>query len=117
MTIYVAGKITGLSKEESDKKFEEAAKMLREQGHQVFVPTVLPAYDEVSHGDYMHICYAMIDVCDAVYMLSDWQQSKGARMELQYAADFRKEILYEDMTTKEVNFPIIYSHPDLGRGV
>ena len=33
------------------------------------------------------------------------------------AADFRKEILYEDMTTKEVNFPIIYSHPDLGRGV
>lgn len=79
MTIYVAGKITGLSKEESDKKFEEAAKMLREQGHRVFIPTVLPVYDEVSHDDYLHICFAMIDICECVYMLKNWRQSEGAK--------------------------------------
>ena len=117
MKIYIAGKITGLPRDEVEAKFDEVREKLVGEGHAVFVPTVLPEYDEVSHWDYMHICYAMIDVCDAVYMQKDWQQSKGARMELQYAADFRKEILYEDMTTKEVNFPIIYSHPDLGRGV
>lgn len=50
----------------------------------------------------------MIDVCDAVYMLSDWQQSKGARQELQYAADTRKEIAYQDESTKEENFPILH---------
>ena len=49
----------------------------------------------------MHICYAMIDVCDAVYMQKDWQQSKGARMELQYAKDWKKQIIYEDENTHE----------------
>ncbi len=98
MKIYIAGKISGLNREDVTKRFEAAQ-------------SVLPAYDEVSHEDYLHVCYAMIDICEAVYMLSDWQQSKGARMELQYAADYRKEILYEDPTTKEMNFPIIYGHP------
>lgn len=111
MKIYTAGKISGLNREDVIKKFEAAQKCLVANGHQVFIPSVLPAYDEVSHEDYLHICYAMIDICDAVYMLSDWQQSKGARMELQYAADHRKEILYEDPGTKEADFPIIYSHP------
>lgn len=101
MTIYVAGKITGLSKEESDKKFEEAAKMLREQGHRVFIPTVLPAYDEVSHDDYLHICFSMIDICECVYMLKNWQQSKGAKKERLYATAKGKVILYEDESIRE----------------
>lgn len=111
MKIYIAGKISGLNREDVIKKFEAAQKSLIAKGHQVFIPSVLPAYDEVSHEDYLHICYAMIDICDAVYMLSDWQQSKGARMELQYAADYRKKIIYEDPGTKEADFPIIYGHP------
>lgn len=112
MKIYIAGKISGLNRDNMIKKFEVAQKSLVTEGHQVFIPCVLPAYEEVSHEDYMHICYAMIDICDAVYMLSDWQQSKGARLELQYAADHRKKILYEDPKTKEMNFPIIYGHPE-----
>ena len=112
MKIYIAGKISGLDREAMILKFEAAAAKLKAQGHSVFIPCVLPAYDDVPHEDYLHICYAMIDICEAVFMLSDWQQSKGARMELQYAADHRKEILYEDPTTKEMNFPIIYGHPE-----
>lgn len=117
MKIYISGKISGLERPEVVAKFEAISAELRKEGHSVFVPTILPEYSDVSHEDYLHIDFAMIDVCDAIYMLADWQKSIGARKELQYAADFRKEILYEDMTTKEVNFPIIYSHPDLGRGV
>lgn len=49
----------------------------------------------------------MIDICDAIYMLKDWQQSAGAREELQYASDWRKKIIYEDNDTKEDNFPVI----------
>lgn len=116
MKIYVSGKISGLERPEVVAKFEAISAELRKKGHSVFVPTILPEYSDVSHEDYLHIDFAMIDVCDAIYMLADWQKSIGARKELQYAADFRKEILYEDKTTKEVNFPIIYSHPDLGRG-
>ena len=106
MKIYIAGKITGLDRKSLLDKFEAARNELVAQGHSVFIPTVLPEYGDVPHEDYMHICYAMIDICDAVYMLSDWQQSKGARMECQYASDWRKEILYQDEVTREPNFPI-----------
>ena len=111
MKIYIAGKISVLQRDEAVGKFEEAKKNLLEKGHSVFVPTVLPVYEDVTHEDYMRICYAMIDVCDAVYMLKDWRESKGARMELQYASDWRKEIIYEDNATKEPGFPIVYGHP------
>ncbi len=113
MKIYVAGKISGLDPITVLEKFSRAFCALRRDGHSVFSPSTLPAYDDVPHEDYMHICYAMIDICDAVYMLRDWQKSKGARMELQYAADWGKKILYEDESTKEKGFPIMYDHPKL----
>lgn len=108
MKIYIAGKISGEPRIKMQMKFLDAAEILIDQGHEPFVPSILPEYDDVSHDDYLHICFAMIDVCDAVYMLSDWQQSKGARKELQYAADTRKEIVYQDASTKEKNFPIMH---------
>lgn len=90
MKIYIAGKVSGLERQSVLQKFEKASEELKKEGHHPFVPCVLPDYDDVPHQDYLHICYAMIDICDAVYMLSDWQQSTGARMELQYAADWKK---------------------------
>lgn len=96
MRIYVAGKISGLDRKSLLEKFEAARKELAAQGHSVFVPTVLPEYDDVAHEDYMHICYAMIDICDAVYMLADWRYSTGACMEYDYAMRRDKKILFEE---------------------
>ena len=33
----------------------------------------------------MKICFAMIDVCDAVYLQINWQGSRGATLERNYA--------------------------------
>lgn len=107
MKVYIAGKITGLERAAVAEKFKAAENALLFDGQSVFNPSVLPLYDDVSHEDYMHICFAMIDICDAVYMLKDWQQSKGARMELQYAADWKKKIVYEDESTREPDFPVV----------
>ena len=112
MKIYIAGKVTGLDRLEVLQKFTKASDELKKQGYHPFVPCVLPDYEDVPHEDYLHVCYAMIDICDAIYLLSDWQQSKGARMELQYAADWKKKILYQDSATIEQNYPIVYQHPD-----
>lgn len=95
MKIYIAGKISGLNREDVIKKFEAAQKSLVAKGHQVFIPSVLPAYEEVSHQDYLHICYAIIDVCDAVYLLSDWEKSEGALLEFDYAQKNKKKIIYQ----------------------
>lgn len=106
MKIYVTGKIDRNNIEETKRKFSEALEKLSSEGHLVFTPTMLPEYEEIPQRDYMHIHCAIIDACDAVYALKDWQKDPLAREELQYAADWRKEILYENPETKEENYPI-----------
>ena len=108
MKVYIAGKITGEDRAAVMEKFDAASCKLWKEGHLPFNPSVLPDYEDVDHADYMHVCYAMIDVCDAIYMLKDWQTSAGARSELQYAAEWKKKIMYEDDNTREEGFPIVY---------
>lgn len=111
MKIYIAGKITGEDENAVFNKFASAKVRLENSGELVMSPHVLLEDRGFEHGDYMHICYAMIDVCDAIFVLKDWQKSKGARMELQYACDHQKRIFYEDNRTQEDGFPIQYGHP------
>lgn len=101
MKVYIAGKVTGLEKAEVFKKFNESVSQLKKQGYITMSPAVLASNEGFEHSDYMHVCFAMIDVCDAVYMQKDWRNSKGARMELQYAKKCKKRILYEDASTRE----------------
>lgn len=101
MKVYVAGKITDLEPIEVRKNFIRAEVDLRDKGHFVMTPRAIMDFQGFEHEDYMHVCYAMIDVCDAVYMLRNWKDSKGARMELDYAKQWRKTILWENEETKE----------------
>ena len=114
MKIYIAGKVTGEDEAAVFNKFATAKMKWENAGALVMSPHVLSENRGFEHGDYMHVCYAMIDVCDAVYALRDWQSSKGARMEIQYACDHQKRIFYEDKRTKEEGFPIQYGHPVQG---
>lgn len=92
MKIYVAGKITDFP--DFKEKFEAAEDRLTCQEHVVLNPAKLP------HGftqeEYMHMCFAMIDVCDAVYFLNNWQDSIGAMQEYAYAVKNGKQLLYEE---------------------
>lgn len=94
MKVYVAGKITGLDRSEAVAKFERAGKTLEGMGFSVLVPTVLPLVDGMSHADYMHVCLAMIDICDAAVFLPDWEDSPGAREEMDYAKRLGKKIYF-----------------------
>jgi len=79
--IYIAGKITG--NPDYKEQFAEAERHLRAQGHTTMNPAVLP--DGFEHHEYMKICFAMIDACDAVYLQENWRDSIGATMERNYA--------------------------------
>ena len=110
MKIYISGKITGLDKQDYIEAFKKVQENLESLGHKVMNPA--SSMDTCSEGfnqnDYLHICYAMIDVCDAIYMLGNWQSSQGARKELQYASDWRKQIIYQDKKTIEAGFPVVH---------
>lgn len=91
MKIYIAGKITGL--EDYKEKFEDASNKLEKLGHKIMNPAILK--EGFEQNEYMHICYAMIDVCECVYFLNNWQDSKGARLEHEYALENNKKIRYQ----------------------
>jgi hypothetical protein len=101
MKVYISGKISGLDPAEAKKNFIKAELRLKHQGHTVMSPKGIMDFAGFEHDDYMHVCKAMVDVCDAIYMLSNWQTSKGSREELNYAKEWRKEVLWEDESTKE----------------
>lgn len=101
MKVYISGKISGLDLVEAKKNFIKAELRLKHQGHEVMSPKGIMDFAGFEHEDYMHVCKAMVDVCDAIYMLSNWQTSRGSREELNYAKEWRKEVLWEDESTKE----------------
>jgi hypothetical protein len=88
---YIAGKITG--DQEYYEKFQRALFKLRAQGYTVVTPTILP--DGLTHDDYMHICFSLVDVCDVCFFLPDWEDSPGAQEEHRYALHTGKIIIYE----------------------
>lgn len=91
MKIYIAGKITGL--DNYKEIFAEVEAELLAEGHEVMNPAMLPVGFEWE--EYMHICLSMIDVCDAVYFITNWEDSKGATDEHFYAATNHKHLFYD----------------------
>ena len=91
MKIFVSGPMTGLPNSNREA-FNTVASELKTSGHIVLNPAVHP--DGLQHAEYMHMCYAMIDVADAICLLKDWDKSKGSRLEIFYAA--RKGKMFTD---------------------
>ena len=50
----------------------------------------------LKHAEYMKISKTLLDLCDAIFMIPGWQQSKGAQWENGYAQGKGKEIILVD---------------------
>lgn len=92
MKIYLSGKISDLPPEEVRAKFAQAADQIRALGHE----PVSPLDSGIDYGDKWekHIAadIAMLLGCDAIYLLKDWKESKGARIEKAVANECQKSI-------------------------
>lgn len=88
--IYISGAIS--TNPDYKKQFTEKFREL-ESDYTVLTPLFINA--ELSWKDYMRIDLAMISVCDAVYMMKGWEDSRGAKIEQFFAEINGKEIIYE----------------------
>lgn len=88
--VYVAGKISGNDKYKQE--FARAEIYLKNKGMTVLNPSIIP--EGFEQAVYLHICTAMIDVCEAVYFLPTWVDSKGSNYEMGYAKGKGKVIEY-----------------------
>lgn len=79
MKIYISGKISGTT--DFRERFKEAEKKIIDAGHEAVNPVELLHEHDLSWESYMkEDIKAMMD-CDAVFMIGDWNQSEGARIE------------------------------------
>lgn len=92
--VYVAGPISGI--DGFKELFDEAVEELEDKGYTVLDPSVFPSGFE--QEEYMHICYSMIDVCDGIYFLRKWEDSKGSVLEHVYGKEHGKIIWYQGIT-------------------
>lgn len=100
--VYISGKITGTM--DFREKFKKVEDHLKSEHPDWIV--VNPADVELPKicgwEDYMVICLHLLKSCDSIYMLPDWESSKGAEKEYQYAetngleVNFVEEVWYAD---------------------
>lgn len=95
MRVYISGGITGVS--DYKEHFEYAEKKLKEQGYEVVNPAKINALLPTSctHEEYMKVSIAELSVCDAIYLLMGYENSKGAAEELFYAIHNKYKIMKE----------------------
>lgn len=99
MKIYIAGKITGLTKEQYTSKFRAAEIDLTAAGHIAVNPCKFGIPDNATSETALLVCLPRLIDCDAIYLLPDWQHSPGAVIERQFAIDNGIEVIYADMQT------------------
>lgn len=94
--IYISGGITGVTN--YMWYFNKAEKKLEKMGYiQIINPAkVSCALPTLSHSEYMTVCMALLSLCDMIYMLKGYEDSKGAIMELEYAKEHGYEVVYEE---------------------
>ena len=90
--IYVSGKITDNANYKA--QFSSAEKHLQDLGYSVINPARLDLPDGATWADYMRQDIKLLCDCDAIFMLVNWQESKGAKIEHQLAQELGLKIIY-----------------------
>ena len=92
MILYLSGAISS-DMDGYKRKFDAAESYLSTwKGHVVLNPAVHPL--GLKYEDYMKIDQAMIDAADGIVMLKEWQESNGAKRELDYAIGMHKKVFF-----------------------
>ena len=97
--IYLSGKVSGLTMEEYTAKFKRAEEYLLGLGYAVYNPidadVIQDTYLEFGYAACLAKCISMLRFCTHIYMLKDWQESKGAIAEKAFADACGIETIYE----------------------
>ena len=93
--VYIAGRVTGLPRDEAAKNFDRGMMHLLKNGFGFVNPL-----DHVPEGaspiEAMNILLPIVTKCDAILMLTDYKFSEGAQIEKQLARYCGLKVFYED---------------------
>ena len=96
MKVYISGKITGLPIKEVRTKFNAAQNFCEIYAQEIVNPMEINKISKKKTWiDYMIRDIKALETCDAIFMLKDWGQSKGARIEYEIAKELGLKIMFE----------------------
>ena len=97
MKIYISGAITNNPNYKED--FERAEDYLQREypSADIINPALVNSFlpKSTTHEEYMRMSFCMLDMADSIYMLSNYENSKGACMEYGYALAKDMIIIHE----------------------
>lgn len=102
--IYISGKISGLPIKEVISKFQAACDKLRRFGLEPMNPLNNGLPLDADWADQMGKDISILLRCDAIYLLPDYSDSDGAKIELAVARQ-RQMPVFIDATIKPENRP------------
>ena len=97
--VYISGKMRGLNPEQFAPIFEKARRFLESKGYEVVNPV---DFEEEKMktcecwADFIIFDLPILKTCNAIYMLQNWQDSWGAKVEFDFANGHGLEILYQE---------------------
>lgn len=90
MKVYISGAIT--NNPNFKEQFEVAEELLKNAGHEVINPAKNQGY---TYREYINIGLFELMHCEAIYMLKGYEESVGAKLELEYAKAVGLAIWYQ----------------------
>ena len=101
MKIYISGKITGLPLPEARQRFEDAAVFLAEIGFDPVNPLNNGLESSATWQEHMVADIRMLLDCDAIYMMDNWLESRGASVEYDIANRLNMDVWFESTIRRE----------------
>ena len=102
--IYVAGKYRGKTDTEQSENILHAQRValrLWELGYVVFTPHLNTAnfnwYSNLPDEVWLNGGLKFLGFCSAIFLLKGWEESKGAKRELEVATERKMEVFYESV--------------------
>ena len=95
--LYLAGPMSGI-KDKNKFLFNKVAIMLRKKGFDVINPWELDANDKVSKTWEQFLIRDLKQLldCNVIVTLPDWQESRGATLEVFIATQLKKQVISSD---------------------
>lgn len=91
---YVSGMITGLNMRDVSFSFEYSCGFLRSEGlHPLNPLDIVPK--GLTWKEYMQIDLRALRMCDSIYMMKGWRNSRGARIEHWLAKRIGLKVYYQ----------------------
>jgi len=85
MRIYISGKISGTNIEKTKQKFKHVQEYYERLGHEVVNPFELETDLTKDWAHYMRIDIKAMMECDTIFVMNDYIESEGARLEYHIA--------------------------------